>query len=99
MIFTHNFTHDIEDCDRLRQYITLLPTSIFFELVTQRRTENPNPYRHASISCPGELSDVITTKEKKKMTAPDFNLIPPESKVIPLPTNARGCSSFWVDPW
>lgn len=30
MIFTHNFTHDIEDCDRLRQYITLLPTSIFF---------------------------------------------------------------------
>jgi hypothetical protein len=31
-------------------------------------------------------------------TAPGFRLMPPESKVMPLPTNASGCSFLLVAP-
>lgn len=68
------------------------PTSVRQIIVMISRWQKTYPYRLSSISCP--VKDIIRIRSRnvmrQRLTAPGFKLIPPESNVIPLPTNARG---------
>ena len=51
-----------------------------------------HPYRHASISCSIHHFRLVQRGRTRRNihTSPGFKLIPPESKVMPFPTKARG---------
>jgi hypothetical protein len=58
-----------------------------------QRTVGTHPCRHALASCPTHtisLTHRHTGISKQVQTAAGFKLIPPESKVMPLPTKAMG---------